>query len=174
MYDQARAVFEDIHKKQLDWPELIWELWITFEHLHGTVDQVDECLYKVEKAQAHVIAKRAKVRLPGHTCKDYYDIWQTKEAEKASYQAMQEAMASQSVPASNTEITAPIAVENQMEVDNQIERGMKRSAEEDIAQDAQKKPKTGRYLPPLFHDCTWPCSIHRRTAGPTQKAKHLI
>jgi hypothetical protein len=74
------------------------------------------------------------------------------EAEKASYQAMQEAMASRSMPASNAEITAPMSVENQMEVDNQTERGTKRSAEEDIAQDAQKKPKTGMYLPALFHD----------------------
>jgi hypothetical protein len=61
MYDQARTVFEDIHRKQLDWPEVIWELWISFEHIHGTVDQVNECLDKVEKAQAQVIAKRAKV-----------------------------------------------------------------------------------------------------------------
>lgn len=61
MYDQARAVFDDIHKKQLDWPELIWELWLSFEHIHGTVDQVEECLDKIEKAQAQVNARRMKV-----------------------------------------------------------------------------------------------------------------
>src|SRR6266550_1200963 len=66
MYEQVRALFDDIHKKQLDWPELIWELWISFEHLHGTVDQVDECLDKVEKAQAQVNARRAKVSLSGY------------------------------------------------------------------------------------------------------------
>ena len=62
MHDQVRAVFEDIYKKQLDWPELIWELWMSFEHLHGTVDQVDECLDKIEKAQVQVNVRRAKVR----------------------------------------------------------------------------------------------------------------
>jgi len=63
MYEQVRALFDDIHKKQLDWPESIWELWISFEHLHGSVDQVDECLDKIEKAQAQVNARRAKVSL---------------------------------------------------------------------------------------------------------------
>ncbi|KAF8635933.1 hypothetical protein AX15_000104 [Amanita polypyramis BW_CC] len=137
MHDQVRVVFEDIHRKQLDWPELIWELWISFEHIHGTVDQVDECLDKVEKAQAQVNARRAK------------------EAEKASYQAMQAAMDAQiitTVTDAGALVTAP--VESQMEVDHQaqVERGTKRVADEDIAQDAQKKTKIERSPAPLKRD----------------------
>jgi hypothetical protein len=47
--------------KNLDWPEAVWEAWISFEHLHGTVEQVDACLDKLEKAQYQVNTRRAKV-----------------------------------------------------------------------------------------------------------------
>ena len=47
--------------KNLDWPEAIWEAWLSFEHLHGSVDEVDACLDKIEKAQYQVNARRAKV-----------------------------------------------------------------------------------------------------------------
>jgi hypothetical protein len=46
--------------KNLDWPEAIWEAWISFEHLYGSVDEIDACLDRVEKAQYQVNARRAK------------------------------------------------------------------------------------------------------------------
>ncbi|KAF8349290.1 hypothetical protein F5887DRAFT_945363 [Amanita rubescens] len=136
MYEQVRALFDDIHKKQLDWPESIWELWISFEHLHGSVDQVDECLDKIEKAQAQVNARRAK------------------EAEKASYQAMQAAMDAQAATAIIADAVASVSapVESRMEVDGQIERGVKRAAEEDITYDTQKKTKIEPPQAPLKRD----------------------
>ncbi|KAK2465199.1 hypothetical protein APHAL10511_002553 [Amanita phalloides] len=136
MYDQVRAVFEDIHKKQLDWPELIWELWMSFEHLHGSVDQVDDCLDKIEKAQAQVHSRRAK------------------EAEKASYQAIQAALEVETATAIITDAVASVAapVEGQMEVDVQSERGTKRAAEEDIKQSTQKKTKIEQPQAPLKRD----------------------
>lgn len=61
-YDEARKVFTDIHTKQLDWPEALWEAWISFEHLHGSLEEVESCLDKIEKAQYQTNARRAKVR----------------------------------------------------------------------------------------------------------------
>ena len=63
-FNEARKVFSDVHVKNLDWPEAIWESWILFEHLHGSVEQVDACLDKVEKAQYQVNVRRAKVGEP--------------------------------------------------------------------------------------------------------------
>jgi len=60
-FDEARKVFADVHVKNVDWPEAIWEAWISFEHLHGSVEQVDTCLDKLERAQNQVNARRAKV-----------------------------------------------------------------------------------------------------------------
>ncbi|OBZ68772.1 hypothetical protein A0H81_11060 [Grifola frondosa] len=71
MYDDARKVFRDIAMKNLDWPEAIWEAWVTFEQLHGTVEGIDDCLDRIERAQLQVNARRAK------------------EAQKAEYAAMQ-------------------------------------------------------------------------------------
>ncbi|KAF8630909.1 hypothetical protein AX17_005267 [Amanita inopinata Kibby_2008] len=132
MHDEARAIFEDIHKKHLDWPEAIWELWISFEHLYGTVDQIDACLDKIEKAQNQVNARRAK------------------EAEKASYQAMLAAMETQATNAAGNSANAP--VETQMEVDDAPERGVKRAAEDDTSQNMQKKAKTEQAPAPLKRD----------------------
>ncbi|KAJ2935129.1 hypothetical protein H1R20_g1982, partial [Candolleomyces eurysporus] len=59
-YDEARAIFVDVHKKKLDWPEAVWEAWISFEHLYGSVDDIDSCLEKVEKARVQVNFYRAR------------------------------------------------------------------------------------------------------------------
>jgi len=119
------VVFEEIHTKQLDWPEAIWEAWISFEHLHGSVDEIDTCLDKVEKAQIQTNFRRAK------------------EVERAAYQSMQIAAEAQtSVPV----IEVPLSQINDgsaMDVDSHgiHERGKKRSAEEDSAQDGHKKAR---------------------------------
>jgi len=60
-HDEARAVFKDLCMKNLDWPEAIWEAWISFEHLFGSVQEVDACLDKIERAQYQVNMRRAKV-----------------------------------------------------------------------------------------------------------------
>lgn len=58
----ARAIFSDIALKHLDWPEAVWDAWIAFEHQHGSVEELEACLDKVEKAQYSVNIHRAKVR----------------------------------------------------------------------------------------------------------------
>jgi hypothetical protein len=62
-YDEARDTFQYLCMKNLDWPEAIWEAWIAFEHLHGSVGEVDACLDKIEKAQYQVNARRLNVGL---------------------------------------------------------------------------------------------------------------
>lgn len=62
MYDDVRKVYRDVAMKNLDWPEAIWEAWIAFEQLHGSVEQLEDCMDRVERARGQVNARRAKVR----------------------------------------------------------------------------------------------------------------
>jgi hypothetical protein len=39
----------DIHTKQIDWPEAIWDAWALFEHLHGSVTDIENCLEQNRK-----------------------------------------------------------------------------------------------------------------------------
>lgn len=59
-YEEVRAIFADVVHKNLDWPEAIFDAWITFEHLHGTANEINESMDMVAKAQAKVNTKRAK------------------------------------------------------------------------------------------------------------------
>lgn len=61
MYDEARKVFRDVANKNLDWPEAVWEAWVAFEHVHGSVEDLEDCMDRIERAQRYVNAKRAKV-----------------------------------------------------------------------------------------------------------------
>jgi hypothetical protein len=60
-YDDARGLFKDICNKKLDWPEVIWEAWIAFEHLYGSVQDLEDCLDRVEKARGFLQSRRLKV-----------------------------------------------------------------------------------------------------------------
>ena len=60
-YYEARNLFSDLAYKNLDWPEAIWEAWVSFEHQHGSVEELEACLDKVERAQYQVNMRRAKV-----------------------------------------------------------------------------------------------------------------
>ena len=60
-HDEARKVFSDIAFKYIDWPEAIWEAWTLFEHLYGSVEQLEACLDKIERAQYQTNVRRAKV-----------------------------------------------------------------------------------------------------------------
>ncbi|KAF9468618.1 hypothetical protein BDZ94DRAFT_1279703 [Collybia nuda] len=121
-YEQARKIFTEIHTKNLDWPEAIWEAWAAFEHMHGSVEEVDTCFDKIEKAAYQVHARRAK------------------EAEKVSYQAMQMAQAVHD-PLSGTQVPDVGFAGAPMDIDPP--RGQKRGAEDETsAPEAHKKAKT--------------------------------
>ncbi|TDL22101.1 hypothetical protein BD410DRAFT_788782 [Rickenella mellea] len=130
-YDIARGVFKDIHTKNLDWPEAIFEAWISFENLHGSVEEIEECLDKVERAQGLVNTRRAK------------------EAEKAAYQAAQ-------IAPESLAISAPVEQrENQettdgMDVDvpESSEDSKKRKAGDSENAEGSKKAKMEKSEPP--------------------------
>ncbi|KAH8114308.1 hypothetical protein DFH11DRAFT_1593741 [Phellopilus nigrolimitatus] len=73
-YDEARDVYKDVVSKNLDWPEAIFDAWVAFEHLYGSLEDLQGCLDRVEQVQTQVNLRRAK------------------EAEKAVYQASQAAL----------------------------------------------------------------------------------
>ncbi|KAG5726870.1 hypothetical protein E4T56_gene1120 [Termitomyces sp. T112] len=132
--ERAAGVFRDIHTKNLDWPEAIWEAWINFEQLYGSIEGLDQCLDKVEKAQYQVNVRRAK------------------EAEKAGYQGFQVAV--EVKPTTITETATPVADPDIVDVNVDSiprQRGTKREAEaEPIG--AHKKAKMEQKPPPLKRD----------------------
>ena len=60
-YEEARKAFAKAVKAQLDWPEMLWEAWLAFEHSHGSVGEIQNALDVVERARTQVEARRAKV-----------------------------------------------------------------------------------------------------------------
>ncbi|KAK7469083.1 Splicing factor [Stygiomarasmius scandens] len=137
--EEARKVFSDVSFRKLDWPEAVWEAWISFEHLHGQVEQVDICIDRIEQARQVVNARRAK------------------EA-KESYQAMAAYTAQQSESQLAPAVSA-FTSEVPMEIDS-VEsaatgRGTKRPAFEEPnagEHEAQKKPKLENKPEPLKRD----------------------
>ncbi|KAJ7855952.1 hypothetical protein B0H14DRAFT_2353000 [Mycena olivaceomarginata] len=117
--DKARKTFIDLHLKNLDWPEAVWEAWLAFEHLHGSVEQIDACGDKIEKAQYVVNTRRAKA------------------AEKQAAQYAAEQMAS--VPIAQAPVP-DISPAEPMDVDSGP-RGTKRAAEDGDSENGHKKAK---------------------------------
>ena len=62
-YNEARRAFTKAAKSSLDWPEMLWEAWLAFEHSHGSAGEVQDALDVVERARVQVEARRAKVSL---------------------------------------------------------------------------------------------------------------
>ncbi|KAK7048174.1 ATP-dependent DNA helicase PIF1 [Favolaschia claudopus] len=120
-HDKARKTFVDLHLKNLDWPEAIWEAWLAFEHLHGTVEQIEACGDKLEKAQFVVSTRRAKA------------------AEKQSAQYAAEQMAS--IPVAEAPVPQTSAADP-MDVDSEPRpRGTKRAAEDTASEEGHKKAR---------------------------------
>ncbi|KAF9483427.1 hypothetical protein BDN70DRAFT_799974 [Pholiota conissans] len=135
-FEQARQVFLDVHTKQLDWPEAIWEAWLTFEHLHGSVEEIEVALDKIENAQYQTNMRRAK------------DAANTYAAQVVSAVQMEISAPEPVVAAAPTDIT-----EAPMEVDQPAsERGTKRSLEEESQSDVHKKPRIEQKPAPLKRD----------------------
>lgn len=143
-YDEAREFFNEIHLKQIDWPEAIWSAWLTFEQLYGSVADIDACSVKVLKAQYFHNDRRAK------------------EAERSGYQTQVQAQAVQmiqSVASNATASSNAVAAATPMEVDIRVQdvqpesRGTKRTAEEEPAtSESSKKVKTEPNQQPLKRD----------------------
>ncbi|KAI1794811.1 RNA-binding protein Prp24 [Ganoderma leucocontextum] len=131
MYDDARKVFRDIANKNLDWPEAIWEAWISFEQLHGTVEQIEDVLDRVERAQMLVNNRRAK---------------EAERAQNAAAQLIAETQAQvAAVPVAAGDRATATAAEpaTAMEVDSgvTVETGSKRKAEDEGTPEPIKKAR---------------------------------
>ena len=59
-HDEARSIYSGLDFKRIDWPEAIIDSWLSFEQLHGDLEQTYECIDKVERVQAQINAKRYK------------------------------------------------------------------------------------------------------------------
>ncbi|EJC97945.1 uncharacterized protein FOMMEDRAFT_97432 [Fomitiporia mediterranea MF3/22] len=131
-YDEVRTVFKDIVTKRLDWPEVVFDAWINFEHLNGNLDEIYDCLDRVGKAQQQVNSRRAK------------------EAQKAAYEAAQ---ASTAQEASAQNEAPPATSTSTMDVDEPVSDSTRKRKVEDSAgrSDGNKKAKMGS-TPPLKRD----------------------
>ncbi|KAI0084788.1 hypothetical protein BDY19DRAFT_1077256 [Irpex rosettiformis] len=132
MYDQARNVFREIAPKNLDWPEAVWEAWTAFEQVHGSVEELEDCFDRIERAQKQVNAKRAK------------------DAEKAALQAAQFITEQQGgVPLAE----ASAQGDAQMEVDHALSEGSsKRKAEDEVPAEGSKKARIDQVPSSLKRD----------------------
>ncbi|GBE83236.1 predicted protein [Sparassis crispa] len=131
LYDDARKVFRDISMKNLDWPEAMWEAWLNFEQLCGSVEDIEDCIDRIDRAQVQVNARRAK------------------EAEKAGYAAMQVVAEQQATAAPVADIPVPSQAQapvesSPMDVDAagpSESPSKKRKAEDDVVPEETKKAR---------------------------------
>ncbi|KAI0326875.1 RNA-binding protein Prp24 [Cubamyces sp. BRFM 1775] len=129
MYDDARKVFRDIAMKNLDWPEAVWEAWISFEQLHGTVEELEDALDRVDRAQTQVNSRRAK---------------EVEKAQLAAAQLIAETQANVPVAEAPVPIQTKPAVEpTAMQVDagSTTEPSAKRKAEDEGTPESSKKAR---------------------------------
>ncbi|KIY71712.1 RNA-binding protein Prp24 [Cylindrobasidium torrendii FP15055 ss-10] len=129
--DDAREVFQNVHRKNFDWPEAVWDAWLGFEHLYGTVEEINTAIDQIAKARSALDARRLK------------------EAEKAyQYAAEQAAGASMG--------DAPLPSDDAMVVDQPApqasaassERGTKRRADASPEADNNSKRQKGNATAP--------------------------
>ncbi|RPD62808.1 RNA-binding protein Prp24 [Lentinus tigrinus ALCF2SS1-6] len=134
MYDDARNIFRDVAHKNVDWPEAVWEAWATFEQLHGSVEQLEDALDRIERARTQVNNRRAR------------------EAEKAQLAAAQLIAETQaSVPVAEAPVPAQTETahgqeQTAMDVDAgaHVGAGSKRKAEDEGTPDRESSSKKVR------------------------------
>ena len=138
-YEEARSAFTKAAKFPLDWPEMLWEAWLAFEHSHGSVGEIQAALDSVERAKTQVEARRAKVliylRFFVRHAEGFF-----KEAEQAGYQAMQVTTSQQ---AAHVPVTGPTEATHEIETPMDVDREakdtrVKRKAEEEPLEESKK------------------------------------
>ncbi|KAG8906149.1 Splicing factor [Tulasnella sp. 403] len=122
-YDKARKVFKDAAtpSRNLDYPQALWDAWLTFEEMHGTVEQHEYAMMRVRKMNDQLTKKIAE------TNRVVDDIVETAIAPSTS-----EVMDVDEAPKSGIDITNP----------------NKRKAESEEESSLSKRQKADVELPP--------------------------
>ncbi len=141
-------MFADAANKRLDWPEAIFDAWESFEHLHGTLENLQDCLQKIERAQQQVNTRRAKVIVFYIFCFVTSLTRFCQEAQRAAYQTAEVAVEMQAatVPvaeAVNVQETEPKTNGQPMEVDKVTREASKKRKHEEDDGTSSKKAKGG-------------------------------
>jgi hypothetical protein len=58
-------LFKNAVSKNLDWPEVVWEAWISFEEFYGNVETLETAKTRVGHLQESRAKRQAKVRRSG-------------------------------------------------------------------------------------------------------------
>ena len=143
--DEARSTFNNIAGRKLDWPEMIFDAWTSFERLYGSLDQIQACLDRVEREQANVDARRA--RDVAKASQDTYQISQ--QMETAASNLISQAVTETSEPGmQNAEPEAA------MDVDQHVnDSSRKRKLETEVTDPTAKKAKPGKIVPLSSFPC---------------------
>ena len=59
--EAARKLFAAASKKRLDYPEYLFDAWVTLEHRDGTLDTLETALTTVRREMKYVNARRQRV-----------------------------------------------------------------------------------------------------------------
>ncbi|KAF9242560.1 hypothetical protein BU15DRAFT_86759 [Melanogaster broomeanus] len=66
-HDIARTTFQNVSTKNLDYPEAVWDAWISFEHAHGSLAELERCsAQKAYEAAQYAMEQQAATSVPVH------------------------------------------------------------------------------------------------------------
>ncbi|KIP09711.1 hypothetical protein PHLGIDRAFT_22785 [Phlebiopsis gigantea 11061_1 CR5-6] len=140
----ARKAFKDVANKNLDWPEAVWDAWVSFEQVHGSLEELEECFDRVERARNQVNARR------------------TKEAERAARVLIQTTIEEQAASAPVTEATISTIVPEAAAIQDvvmdaepqpsRVKSSGKRKAEDELVPEETKKAHVESSPVPLKRD----------------------
>lgn len=163
-HDAARSSFQDVSTKNLDYPEALWDAWLSFEHAHGSLTSLEEALARVERARSQIEARRMRV---GEFSLRYSALvtqcksaFVSQEAQKAYEAAIEQHAASApatSVPANVTQEATPTVSGDGMDVDvpTTSAQGKRKASEEpEVDGSASKKVRMGTIL--SYHSAVSP------------------
>ncbi|KAH7100756.1 hypothetical protein BKA62DRAFT_705553 [Auriculariales sp. MPI-PUGE-AT-0066] len=57
---KTRTGYRDVVGKNIDWPEMLWEQWRAFEHAHGSLEDVEDALARIDQLNKKLVEKRAR------------------------------------------------------------------------------------------------------------------
>ena len=150
----ARKILKDLsQRKGIDWPEAIWDRWVSLEHLFGRNDDVQKCL-AVIAIQRRVEEERRR------------KAWATASYQYAHHQAEETAVQTHTQEAMEVDLLAPAAGNG----------GVKRKREEEdvgMKDSPSKRAKTAEepvYPPPVPATALTPGGIEAQ-AQPAEPLK---